>query len=77
MLLKNVKNIDKLFTVIDSCECAVDLVGADICLNLKSKLAQYFSLATLCSSDEIPELELVTHCDADTQKLMKFMIDGN
>lgn len=44
MKLKNLEmeRIDKLFDVIDSCSGKVELVGKDIRLNLKSKLAQYF-----------------------------------
>lgn len=75
--LINVKNVDKLFSIIDSCEDKVELVGDDICLNLKSKLAQYFSLAKLFSSEgEIPELNLVTYNDEDTKKLIDFMMMG-
>lgn len=75
--LINVKNVDKLFSIIDSCEDKVELVGNDICLNLKSKLAQYFSLAKLFSSEgEISELNLVTYNDEDTKKLIDFMMMG-
>ena len=74
--LYNVKNVDKLFEVIDSCEGKVELVGNDICLNLKSKLAQYFSLAKLFSDGEIPELNLVTDNEKDNQRLLDFMMYG-
>lgn len=73
----NVKNIDRLFEVINSCEDKVELVCDDICLNLKSRLAQYFSLAKLFSDDKIPELNLVTYNDDDTKKLMDFLIYDN
>lgn len=74
--LYNVKNVDKLFEVIDSCEGKVELVGNDICLNLKSKLAQYFSLAKLFSDGEILELNLVTDNENDNQRLLDFMMYG-
>lgn len=72
--LFNVKDVDKLFEVIDSCEGDVELVGDDIRLNMKSKLSKYFSLAKLFSDGEIPELNLVTHNDRDTDKLINFMM---
>ena len=72
--LFNVKNVDKLFEVIDSCEGDVELVGDDIRLNMKSKLSKYFSLAKLFSDGNIPELNLVTHNDRDTDKLINFMM---
>ena len=74
--LFNIKNIDKLFEVIDSCEGKVELVGEDICLNLKSKLAQYFSLAKLFSDGEITELNLITDNEKDNQRLLDFMMYG-
>lgn len=74
--LYNVKDVDKLFKVIDSCEGKVELVGDDICLNLKSKLAQYFSLAKLFSDGEIPELNLVIDNENDNQRLLDFMMYG-
>lgn len=77
MKLLNVKNIDKLFEIIDQCEDKVELVGDDIRLNLKSKLAQYFSLAKLFSEGEIPELELVAYNENDRMKLINFMMEGN
>ena len=77
MKLNNVKNIEKLFEVIDSCEGKVELVGEDIRLNLKSKLAQYFSLAEIFSAgNEIPEMELIVYNQGDVNKLLSFMMAG-
>lgn len=75
MKIKNIKNIEKFFEVIDSCEGKVELVGEDIRLNLKSKLAQYFSIAKIFSDGEIPELEVVAYNQEDISKLMAYMID--
>lgn len=72
--LLNVKDIDDLFKVIDSCEDKVEIVGNDIRLNLKSKLAQYFSLAKILSDDNIPELNLVTYNENDSKRLIDFMV---
>ena len=77
MKLKNITNIEGLFDVIDSCEGKVELVGDDLRLNLKSKLSQYFSLAKLFSDGEIPEMEIITYNQEDTNKLINFMISGN
>ena len=77
MKLTNVKDIEKLFKVIDSCEGKVELVGEDIRLNLKSKLAQYFSLAGIfAGGNEIPEMELLVYNQEDVNKMLNFMIAG-
>lgn len=75
MKIKNIKNVEKFFEVVDSCEGKVELVGEDIRLNLKSKLAQYFSIAKIFSDGEIPELEVVAYNQEDISKLMAYMID--
>lgn len=76
MKLTNVRNIEKLFEIIDSCSGKVELIGEDMRLNLKSKLTQYFSLAKLFSDGEIPEMEIVAYNQEDVNKLMQFMING-
>ena len=72
--LLNVKDIDGLFKVIDSCEDKVELVGDDIRLNLKSKLSQYISLSKMLTDDKIPELNLVTYNENDSKRLIDFMV---
>lgn len=78
MKLYNVKNLEGLFNVIDKCEGRIELVGEDICINLKSKLAQYFALADIFSAgdDVIKELELKAYNASDTEKIMNFLIGG-
>ena len=62
MKVSNIKDIDKFFAVVDSCEGRVELVtGEGDRLNLKSKLSQYVSLANIFSNGEIPELEIVAY----------------
>lgn len=74
----NVKNVDKLFAVIDSCKGKVELVtGEGDRLNLKSKLSQYVSLTKLFSDRTIPEMELVAYEPEDTKKLIDFMTSGD
>ena len=72
--LLNVKNIDELFKVIDSCEDKVELIGEDIRLNLKSKLSQYISLSKMLADDKIHELNLVTYNENDSKRLIDFMV---
>lgn len=73
MKVSNIKDIDKFFAVVDSCEGRVELVtGEGDRLNLKSKLSQYVSLANIFSGGEIPELEIVAYEKDDIDKLMSF-----
>lgn len=77
MKVSNIKNIDRFFEVVDSCEGKVELVtGEGDRLNLKSKLCQYVSLANIFSNGEIPELEIIAYEKEDVDKLLDFMING-
>ena len=77
MKVEHIQDIDAFFKVIDSCSGKVELVtGEGDRLNLKSKLAQYVSLANIFSNGEIPELELVAYEKEDIDKLIQFMISG-
>ena len=56
MKLMHINDMDKFFEMIDSCEGKIELVGDDIRLNLKSKLAQIVSLANIfAAGHEVPE----------------------
>ena len=77
MKVSNIKDVDKFFEVVDSCNGKVELVtGEGDRLNLKSKLSQYVSLANIFSGGEIPELEVIAYEKEDTDKLIQFMVDG-
>lgn len=77
MKVQNITDVEKFFSVIDSCKGKVELVtGEGDRLNLKSKLSQYVSLANIFSNGEIPELEIVAHEKEDIDKLVSFMING-
>ena len=77
MKVSNIKDIEKFFEVVDSCEGREDLEsGEGDRLNLNSKLSQYVSLANIFSGGEIPELEIVAYEKEDIDKLMSFMING-
>lgn len=77
MKVSNIKDIDKFFEVVDSCDGKVELVtGEGDRLNLKSKLCQYVSLANIFSNGEIPEMEVIAYEKEDVDKLISFMING-
>lgn len=75
MKVMNITNVEKFFGVIEQCEDKVELVTENgDRLNLKSKLSQYVSLAKLCFSGKIPELELITHNPKDAQKIFNYLM---
>lgn len=77
MKVKNVKDVEKLFKVIDECKGKVELVTNEgDRLNLKSKLTQYVALANVFADRTIGEMELIAHEPEDVQKLVMFMYDG-
>ena len=77
MKIQNINNIEKFFQVDDSCSGRIELVtGEGDRLNLKSKLCQYVSMASIFSNGEIPELEILAYEKEDIDKLISFMM-GN
>lgn len=74
MKLKHITDIEKFLEAIDRCSGKVELVGPDIRLNLKSKIAQLVGLTNLLSysGGEIEELEVVAYNPEDTIRLLKF-----
>ena len=77
MKVQNIKDVNKIIDVVDSCTGKVELVtGEGDRLNLKSKLCQYVSLANIFSNGEIPELDIVAYEKEDIDKLLNFMING-
>ena len=77
MRVQNITDIDKFFEVVDSCSGKVELVtGEGDRLNLKSKLAQYVSLANIFSDGTIGELELLAYEPEDINKLVNFMMNS-
>ena len=77
MKIRNIKDVDGFFKVVDTCKGRVELVtGEGDRLNLKSKLSQYVSLANIFSVADIPELEIVASEKEDIDKLIDFMIQS-
>lgn len=76
--LKNITNLDKFFHVISQCDGAVEMnlpEGGSV--NLKSKLSQYFSMATVFSNGTIDEVDLTTHNSKDSERLFHYMVQGS
>ena len=74
-----VENLEDFFKVIGQCKGNVYLVSPDMNINLKSRIAHYVSLASLCAagSEEISEIEIVANNRDDIDLLYKFMLEGN
>ena len=77
MKIQNITDVEKFFKVIDQCKGTVELVSPEgDRINLKSKLAQYLSMATIFSNGYIKELDLVAHDKEDIERLIKYMYQG-
>ena len=77
MKVHNITDIEGFFKVVDQCRGRVELItGEGDRLNLKSKLSQYLSMATMFSNGYINELELVAHEKDDVDRLIKYMYQG-
>ena len=67
MKIQNISDVNKFFAVIDQCKGTVELVSPEgDRINLKSKLTQYLSMATIFSNGYIKELELVAYDKDDS-----------
>lgn len=77
MKIKNIKDVEKFFQVVDQCKGKVELVTAEgDRLNLKSKLSQYVSFSKIFSDAMISEMEIITYEPEDLNKLIDFLIRG-
>ncbi|MGL5434087.1 MAG: polya polymerase [Lachnospiraceae bacterium] len=77
MTLENVSNIDGLFEIINKCKGNVELVSKEgDRINLKSRLAQYLSLAGVFSNGYVRELELYIEDADDREQIIEFMLRG-
>ena len=75
MKIQNITDVEKFFKVIDQCKGTVELVSPEgDRINLKSKLAQYLSMATIFSNGYIKELDLVAHDKEDIERLNKCVL---
>jgi len=77
MTLENVSNIEGLFELINKCKGNVELVSKEgDKINLKSRLAQYLSLAGVFSNGYVRELELYIEDADDRDQIIAFMLSG-
>ena len=77
MKIQNITDVDAFFKVIDQCKGVVELVSPEgDRINLKSKLSQYMSMATIFSNGYIKELDLVAHEPEDVERLINYMYQG-
>lgn len=75
--LKNISNIDKFFHAVSQCDSAVELPLPDGgAINLKSKLSQYFAMATMFSGGSIDELTIKINSDHDFARMFSYMMQG-
>lgn len=77
MKIQNISNVDAFFKIIDECKGPVELISPEgDRINLKSKLSQYLSMASIFSNGYIRELDLVAHDKEDIERLIKYMYQG-
>ena len=76
MRICNISNLEEFFEVVGKCKGRIELVTSEgDRINLKSKLAQYFSLAEIFSGgDTIPEMEILTSDADDLARLIKYLV---
>ena len=78
MKIQNINDVEAFFKVIDQCKGPVELVSPEADrINLKSKLSQYLSMASMFSNGYIKELELVATDKEDVERLIKYMYQGD
>ncbi|MBR1742417.1 MAG: polya polymerase [Lachnospiraceae bacterium] len=75
MKIDKLENVEGFLKVVDSCKGEVELVtGEGDRLNLKSKLSQIVSLASIFPQlHEIPNVEIIAHEPEDMEKLAGFL----
>lgn len=77
MTLENISNIEGLFEVITQCKGNVELVSEEgDCINLKSRLAQYLTIAGAFSNGYIRTLELRIADPEDKERIFDFILSG-
>lgn len=77
MKIQNITDVEKFFNVINECRGTVELVSPEgDRINLKSRLTQYLSMATIFSNGYIKELDLVAHEKEDVERLIQYMYQG-
>ena len=77
MKIQNIENVEAFFKIIDECKGPVELISPEgDRINLKSKLSQYVSMASIFSNGYIKELDLFAHDKEDIDRLIKYKYQG-
>ena len=77
MKIQNINDVESFFKIVDQCKGPVELVSPEgDRINLKSKLSQYLSMATMFSNGFIKELDIVAQDKDDIERLIKYMYHG-
>ena len=77
MKIQNINDVESFLKIVDQCKGPVELVSPEgDRINLKSKLSQYLSMATMFSNGFIKELDIVAQDKDDIERLIKYMYQG-
>ena len=72
----NENNIDKFFKLMNGCNGKVELVSEGFRVDLRSRFAQYVSIAKIFMNKEVEEVELIIHDPDDVNRFIRFMMEG-
>lgn len=75
MRVKQIKDIDGFFRVLETCKGRVELITdeKDV-LNLASKLTQFIGLTRVFNNPEIEAYEIVCYNGEDYEKIKEFLV---
>ena len=75
MKLKNIKNLEEFFETVDKCNGDVYLTTKEgDRLNLKAQLTKYITLAALCQTSGITEMDLEVSDPEDMALLVDYSL---
>lgn len=72
----NENNIDKFFELMNGCHGKVELVSEGFRVDLRSRFAQYVSIAKIFMNKEVEAVELIIYEAEDVHKFIEFMLNG-
>ena len=77
MLLYNITNVDKLYSVLDSCSGNIDMILPDgNSLDWKQSREVAISLASAMPHTKLESLELKVHNGKDLNRIINFMMES-
>lgn len=71
----NENNIDNFFKLMDECKGKVELVSEGFRVDLRSRFAQYVSIAKIFMNKEVEEVGLIIYEPDDAHKFVRFMME--